>query len=167
MHRTSAQAGPVVYMDISNVLPSPQPVPAQPAAYTRAATKRGDTVRQNTRPQTRNLATIASSPSPRAAPESLTDVSAIPPPDLAPALAPRLDLDDLRKLARDNDRSRQKTPMEQLRETQQASNSLEARVEGAARGAQRGDCKTAYTKAGLFAPLLLLRDAVTDKGCKW
>ncbi|HUG22581.1 hypothetical protein [Piscinibacter sp.] len=35
------------------------------------------------------------------------------------------------------------------------------------RQAARADCRSAHADKGLFAPLFLLHDAATDKGCKW
>lgn len=31
----------------------------------------------------------------------------------------------------------------------------------------RSDCRKAYAEMGLLAPLALLHDTLTDKGCKW
>lgn len=163
LQRKHSRAEQVVYMDLRN-LALPRPAPPQPAAsqpvqapaaMTRSSPKPPTMIRKMPdRPETAIDARLGSTPPP--APSTMT------PPE-----APRLDLDNLRQLARHNERGRQLTPAEQLRAAQQADQSIEAKIDIAAQKAQRGDCRTAHADTGLLAPLFMLKDAITDKGCKW
>ncbi|MFZ6645791.1 hypothetical protein ACO0LO_08750 [Undibacterium sp. TJN25] len=169
LHSTPAQTGQVIYMEMRSVAAASPP--AGPAAS--LETPHFTMERRKILPKLRAKNSNRPSALPEAGmkmpapPEALSTAIATP-AGTPPALpATRLDLEGLRKLARDNDRSRQKTSIEQLRESQLASSSIEARVGAAALNAQRGDCRTAHANLGLLAPLLILKDALTDKGCKW
>lgn len=84
--------------------------------------------------------------------------------------APRpLNMDQLRKLARDGERQRVKSPLEQVRENEHVNRSIETHVANAATRAARKDCQTAYSSgsAGILALIPLIYGTVTDDGCKW
>ncbi len=81
--------------------------------------------------------------------------------------APNLDLDALRAQAVQQELGREKSPIELLNEANKKNNSLEARVEDGTNKAQRPDCRTAHSGAGLFAPLMIAADLIRDKGCKF
>ncbi|HTD04501.1 hypothetical protein [Undibacterium sp.] len=146
-------------MDIRNIA-VPRPLPAKPAMTAPTGRPPVKRIAQATPANSPAASATAESPAEPAA--SSEQTSAITPP-----VAAGLDLDSLRALARANERKRELTPIEQLRASQERNNSTEARIAAAAKNAQRKDCLTAYTGAGLFAPLLILKDTVTDKGCKW
>ena len=84
-----------------------------------------------------------------------------------PITEPRLDLDALRASAVNEDMKREKSPIERLHESNLKNHSFEAKVENATTKAQRDDCRTAYSGAGLFAPLMVAADLIRDKGCKF
>jgi hypothetical protein len=86
-----------------------------------------------------------------------------------PQQNPPLDLDNLRKLALDNDRQRDKHGIDHLREEEslaKAENGSDAKLVGKA---IRKDCRTAYSGPtfNVLAIVPLVIDTVTDKGCKW
>jgi len=159
LQRKSEHAGPVVYMDIRN-LAAPRAAPVQAAATPPKPAAPARRIRQ---PRSAHPAHAAAGSGAPVEP-ALAGEPASPPPQ---SDGPRLDLDSLRALARSNDSKRELTPIEQLQAMQQRDHSVEAKVAAAAKRAQRPDCLTAHAGAGLFAPLLILKDTVTDKGCKW
>lgn len=80
-----------------------------------------------------------------------------------------LDMNLLRKLARDDEKQRIKSPLEQVREHEHINRSIEAQVANAAERGARKDCQTAYSSgsAGILALVPLLYGTLTDDGCKW
>ena len=85
----------------------------------------------------------------------------------AEAGLPKLDLDQLHDLARDNEKRRIITPMEKLRQDQFITHTVEDSIADGARRGARKDCQTAYQGAGILAVIPLVFDTLTDKGCKW
>ncbi len=159
LQRKSRSAERVVYMDLQSIA-APRPLPAKAVKITES--------------ESPSVKRIARKPhaGPPSAPASLN----LPPEAAAtkeqtPANSPpettRLDLDSLRALARTNERQRERTPVERLRASQERDNSTEGKIAAAANKAQRTDCRTAHADVGLFAPLFILKDSLTDKGCKW
>jgi len=80
---------------------------------------------------------------------------------------PALDIEHLRALARDDERQRVKTPLEELHDKQRVSHSIETKIAEAAVHSIRKDCQTAYGSAGIFALVPLIYGTLTDDGCKW
>ncbi len=80
---------------------------------------------------------------------------------------PHLDLDALRAQAVQQELGRERSPIELQNEANRKKHGLEARVEEGANEAQRADCRTAHSGAGLFAPLMIAADLIRDKGCKF
>jgi Meckel syndrome type 1 protein len=90
-----------------------------------------------------------------------------PSPTGSPANAPRLDLDQLRRQARDVAKegggSRALLPFPTVAKEAQKKD-MEKIFDKALK---RPDCKEAYADLGLLAVVPLLRDAAKDGGCKW
>lgn len=105
--------------------------------------------------------------------KSNTTITSIPqqleshPEPVAEPTLPPLDLDGLRANAVQQEISRERSPIEILNEARLRNRSLEVKVENAANQAQRPDCRTAHSGAGLFAPLMIAADLIRDKGCKF
>ena len=98
-----------------------------------------------------------------------------PAPPLTPSMqlrqpepaSPALDLDGLVKEAIAADRHREISPIERLHEEQFVKNSVESKMEDAAKRGTRKHCQNAYSGMGLLAVVPLVIDTVRDKGCKW
>jgi len=104
-----------------------------------------------------NLVTSASSIN-----EAATEPTSSPPNDL-----PKLDLNTLRANAVQLERKRERSPIELQNERNRLNKSLEARLEKSAKKAERTDCRTTYSGTGLFAPLFITADLLSEKGCKF
>ncbi|MES2103897.1 MAG: hypothetical protein V4634_07735 [Pseudomonadota bacterium] len=159
LQRKSRPAARVVYMDLQSIA-APRPLPAK--AVVIAFPERPSVQRIAGKPHAGPPPAPASQDFPPEAAAVKEQAPANVPPQVA-----RLDLDSLRALARANERQRELTPVERLRASQERDNSTEGKIAAAAKSAQRGDCRTVHADVGLFAPLLILKDSLTDKGCKW
>jgi hypothetical protein len=135
--------------------PLPPPTKPEPSATARPAPARAPAkpVRPAPRPA---IASMAPSP---------TATAALPPPASAEpsAAAPGFDIDAARATARavagePDIRAKNGTA---LRETK------EERFGRAVEQARRKDCKTRYSGMGVLAIIPLVKDTVTDTGCKW
>lgn len=112
---------------------------------------------------------------PGLAPSATATATATPTaPEVADALhqpysaAPRpLDVDGLRALARADEKSRVKTPLEKLHEREHIVRNIESKVADGAARAARKNCQTDYAGGGVFAIVPLLYGTLTDDGCKW
>jgi hypothetical protein len=114
----------------------------------------------------------ATAPEQAASPPSSASISASASGSLAADNKPQqvMTIDQMRQLARDDERSRQKTPQERLRAQQLAAKSRGAVTTRAIARAKRDDCRTAYSGGPVFDPLRLIPlaiDTLTDTGCKW
>jgi hypothetical protein len=141
-------------------------VPARPPApevteRPRAAPK-GPRVERptSTRPSITPAPAVAQVPMPPAAPTA----EAPAPPASAP-----LRLDDA-TLRRATAGARRGSTGEMAHATgapiDDTKSAAEQLTEGVERS-RRADCRSAHAGKGLFAPLFLLRDGITDTGCKW
>ncbi|GGC96836.1 hypothetical protein [Undibacterium terreum] len=157
--RKTSIDGAVVYMDIRSIkAPPPPPMPS--------------TLSPDKSTQPAVLAKRTKQSAPQSQP-----IMAVPRMEVLPAAEPerptahveekRLDLDSLRAQARKNDSKREMTLAEQIQAKEQRDVSIEAKIAAAAEGAARKDCLTAHSDTGLLAPLFVLKDTVTGKGCKW
>jgi hypothetical protein len=81
--------------------------------------------------------------------------------------APAIDLDAARRFAREAGRSRSGVIAQDLRNFEPAQPEIETAAARAIAKAARPDCRTEYAGMGLFAIPFLLKDTVTDSGCKW
>ena len=81
--------------------------------------------------------------------------------------APAIDLDAARSIAREAGRSRSGMREQDLRNFEQARPEYESAAQRALAKAVRPDCRTEYAGMGIFAIPFLLKDTVTDSGCKW
>jgi hypothetical protein len=97
---------------------------------------------------------------PAASPQTL------PSPGDEPSAAPVLDLEAIKKMAREVDRAREPSLSELPLFDPPASDPRAALSRGIAQAA-RADCRTAHAGKGLLAIPFLIFDAVTDEGCKW
>ncbi|MES2072191.1 MAG: hypothetical protein V4488_17680 [Pseudomonadota bacterium] len=167
LQRKHSRAEQVVYMDLRN-LALPRPAPPKPADSQPAQVQvQAPVAMKRTSPKPPTMARKMPDRPDAAIDTGLSSAPPSAPSTMTQPEAPRLDLDKLRQLARHNERGRQLTPAEQLRAAQQADQSIEAKIDTAAKKAQRSDCRTAHADTGLLAPLFMLKDAITDKGCKW
>ena len=92
-------------------------------------------------------ATTTAPAQPPTAPQAPIDVDAVV------KSAGRLQLDDARPVAQLKKQERRMTTDDKLgRDIDKAA---------------RSDCRTAHAGKGLFAPLFLAHDALTERGCKW
>lgn len=116
--------------------------------------------------------TPAAAAAPAASPQAITVVPAAPATPAAGADAvtpetPKFDMDAARKTARkmagERAPSKVGTAVGQIPDKPLQTESQLAR--DIAQG-KRGDCRTAYSGAGLLAPVLMLLDK-KDSGCKW
>jgi hypothetical protein len=86
----------------------------------------------------------------------------------APATAPKLDLDSLKRQAREAAREgngpRTLLPFPTISGKPEVKNKVQEAFDKALK---RPDCKDAYSSMGLAAVIPLVRDAVKDDGCKW
>jgi hypothetical protein len=80
---------------------------------------------------------------------------------------PKLDWETLRANAVRHELNRERSPIELQNEGKRSNRSLEARLEKGANEATRTDCRTAYAQTGLFAPLFIAANLLSDKGCKF
>lgn len=81
--------------------------------------------------------------------------------------APKLDLTTLRANAVQHALRRERSPIELQNERNRRDQRLEARLEKSAKEAAHTDCRIAYSSNGLFAPLFITADLLSDKGCKF
>ena len=122
------------------------------------------------------LATVRETPpaatAPASSPQAITVVPASPAtpaasPDTITQETPKFDMEAARKTARkmagERDPSKVGTAVGQIPDKPLQTESQLAR--DIAQG-KRGDCRTAYSGAGLLAPVLMLLDK-KDSGCKW
>jgi hypothetical protein len=113
--------------------------------------------------------TPAATTAPAASPQAITVVPAAPAAsaDNATPETPKFDMEAARKTARkmagERDPSKVGTAVGQIPDKPLQTESQLARA--IAQG-KRGDCRTAYSGAGLLAPVLMLLDK-KDSGCKW
>ena len=89
-----------------------------------------------------------------------------------PAIDKPLDMDQLRiqarQIARENEVAGSRIRSGSALPILSSSNSeSETGLGRAIKKSARPDCRAAYADAGLMAIPLLLRDAVTDRGCRW
>lgn len=80
---------------------------------------------------------------------------------------PMPDLETMRAQAVEQEMRRVKSPVEIMNEQHLKNSSIETHLEDAATQAHRTDCLKAYSDVGLFAPLMIARDLIRDKGCKF
>ena len=118
------------------------------------------------------LATARETPAPAASPQAITVVPAAPATpaasaDKATSETPKFDMEAARRTARkmagERDPSKVGTAVGQIPDKPLQTETQLAR--DIAQG-KRGDCRTAYSGAGLLAPVLMLLDK-KDSGCKW
>jgi hypothetical protein len=116
--------------------------------------------------------TPAAATAPTPSPQAITVVPAAPATptastDNATPETPKFDMEAARKMARrmagERDPSKVGTAVGQIPDKPLQTESQLAR--DIAQG-KRGDCRTAYSGAGLLAPVLMLLDK-KDSGCKW
>jgi len=125
------------------------------------------TEKEATRKLPRKRAAVAAEP--RATPSEPADASAQgkAPPDSGRenSANPTIDLEAARRIAREADRSRERSLSElpPLERPQTESQRLGRAVAKAA----RPDCLTAHAGKGLFAVIFLIKDSIADTGCKW
>jgi hypothetical protein len=86
---------------------------------------------------------------------------------IEPGSLPAVNLDAARRIARRSARVQGLNPANQLLRQEPSAIERETRLGQAIARSSRSDCRSAYAGAGLFAIPLLIRDAVTDRGCKW
>ena len=119
---------------------------------------------------TRETPAAATAPAP--GPQTITVVPALPAtpaasPDTFTQETPKFDMEAARKTARkmagERDPSKVGTAVGQIPDKPLQTETQLAR--DIAQG-KRGDCRTAYSGAGLLAPVLMLLDK-KDSGCKW
>lgn len=91
---------------------------------------------------------ITPAPVPGTAPPARIDV------DAAVRAAGRMPLEDER-------------PVSQLKQRQAARPTADEALGRDIARSVRTDCRTAHAGKGLFAPLFLAADAISDRGCKW
>lgn len=125
------------------------------------------------------VATVRETPAPAAAPATSQNAISMAPaapatpaaspnaPTALPQETPKFDMDAARKTARkmagERDPSKVGTAVGQIPDKPLQTETQLAR--DIAQG-KRGDCRSAYSGAGLFAPVLMLLDK-KDSGCKW
>ena len=116
--------------------------------------------------------TPAAATAPAASPQAITVVPASPAtlaasPDTITQETPKFDMEAARRTARkmagERDPSKVGTAVGQIPDKPLQTETQLAR--DIAQG-KRGDCRTAYSGAGLLAPVLMLLDK-KDSGCKW
>ena len=78
-----------------------------------------------------------------------------------------IDKEKLRAMVLADDKKREITPLEKLRQEQHIDKTVEAKIGDAARRSARKDCQTAYQGAGILAVIPLVIDTISDNGCKW
>lgn len=83
------------------------------------------------------------------------------------ASSPAVDIDAARRIARQMARAQGGDPAQQPLRQAPSAIERETPLGQAISRSVRSDCRNAYAGAGLFALPLLIRDAVTDRGCKW
>lgn len=83
------------------------------------------------------------------------------------SMSPAFDLDHLRKQAFENDKNRERTPVELAQATHLRDHSLETALGDKAKKAVAKDCRTAYAGVLLLAPLAAAFDVARGKPCKW
>jgi len=76
---------------------------------------------------------------------------------------PYLDLDALKRLARKNAHEPEKKQLQGVRPSIAESEKFAHAIADAS----RPDCRSAHADAGLLAPILMLKDALSNSGCKW
>jgi hypothetical protein len=79
---------------------------------------------------------------------------------------PVIDLEAARRIAIETDRARERSLSESPAVDSPAL-TPSARLSRDIAKAVRPDCATAHAGKGLFAVIFLLKDAITDDGCKW
>jgi len=83
----------------------------------------------------------------------------------APAV-PAINLEALRTAARENERGRERSPIEKHRDELRRDQHRDRAAEAIARTA-RADCRSAHANLGILALIPIVIDTVRDKGCKW
>lgn len=117
----------------------------------------------------RQRRSASASPPPAVLSRSATTDSLAPRETAEPAPqadVPRIDLERARALARASAVGSEKTRDARFEPPSQERESEGALAKGIAK-ALRPDCREAYSGAGLFAVPFLLRDTLSDRGCKW
>jgi len=84
-----------------------------------------------------------------------------------PESPPPIDIDDVRRFARRMAAAESRHPTLQARVQVQMNGERETPLGQAIAKAVRPDCRSAYAGAGLFAIPLLIKDAMTNSGCRW
>jgi hypothetical protein len=136
------------------------------------------------------LAAAEKSVAPVSAPQSIVTTAIVPAavdgastePATAPALnattadnalsvAPRpIDVDALRKLAREDERHRVQTPLDRVRDSQRVRAAGDTDTARAVAQSARSDCRHMSGESTNFNPLLLIPliyQTLADTGCKW
>jgi hypothetical protein len=85
----------------------------------------------------------------------------------APGKTGGIDLDAARQLARDSARSRSGMLANELPNLAPAKPAYQSQLARDIDKATRPDCRTEYAGMLLLAIPMLLKDAITDTGCKW
>lgn len=150
----------ITYMDISNR----NPAPPEPVIISKPKPSITSTLRNA------DGRTMRAEPAayPKASPNEPAPADAdTPAPATAPIPNAPLDLDRLRGMARQDERSRIKSPLERQRENERAVRTVETHLAEAAKRGARKNCQTDYAGYGLFAAIPLVYGTLTDDGCKW
>lgn len=81
--------------------------------------------------------------------------------------SPAVDIDAARHIARQMARAQGQNPTRQLPRQGPSAIERETALGQAIARSSRSDCRSAYAGAGFFAIPFLIRDAITDNGCRW
>ncbi|MFC4159309.1 hypothetical protein [Chitinimonas lacunae] len=146
--------------------PPPPPPKAPPRKHPPPATERKKTSAAPTAPPS---ATPAAAP--MSVPASTNETFTISAPaatsSTETSTSGRLDLEGARQMARDIDRNRRDKPAPGHPALAQQQSEQETAMARSINKAARPDCREAYAGMGLLAAPMLIKDGVTDKGCKW
>lgn len=171
LHVQLQQAGPKT--------PPPPPKPAPPPPTPRAKPQPRKAPTPPVAAASKKAAPAKAAPTPAAPPTAI--ITALPenPTDFELARpgeseardakpAPQIDLEAARRMARDIDRNRRdKGPAPSHPALAKTEKERETAMGRSIDQAARADCRNAYASAGLLAVPMLIKDGVTDKGCKW
>ncbi|MEJ0047545.1 MAG: hypothetical protein WDN04_16555 [Rhodospirillales bacterium] len=116
--------------------------------------------------QKRAVAPSVNNALPESAPVNPPNAGASPEQATA-APARSIDLDAARSLARESSRSRTGVLSRDLPNLAPARPDYESPLAKAIARSARPDCRSEYAGMGIFAIPFLLKDTITDSGCKW
>jgi hypothetical protein len=172
--RTTAH-GPVTYMTLNLDMITPaspraarprqQLVPAPSPATARV---KPVPTQAQTSPQAPD---VAAAPDTRGATNAAPTPSADPFAEAPPSPPHKLDVDALRRLAREDEHRRVPTPLQRVQDSQRLRPRGETDAARAVDSAKRDDCRSAYVSPSGAVNILLLipliYDTATGTGCKW